>query len=121
MSGHSMKALALSSSDTDLIHISSGYVLGSWSDLRSRTVTERRLSKTFSLIRGPIEFNPILAPPRSVTRGLGHRKSDVSDLRPFKVPELGNTRVLVVHLLRIKILAKGMDCTKVGCFRLWLF
>jgi hypothetical protein len=38
--------------------------------------------------------------PPIVTRGLDHRKSDVSDLRPFKVPELGNTRVLVVHLLR---------------------
>jgi hypothetical protein len=83
-----MKTLALSSSDTDLIHISSGYVLGTWSDLRSRSVTERRLSKTFSLIRGPIEFNPILAPPRSVTRGLDPR----------------------VHLLCIKVLAKKMDC-----------
>jgi hypothetical protein len=66
-------------------------------------------------------IDAVLAPPRSVTRGLDHRKSDVSDLRPFEVPELGNTRVLVVHLLRIKILAKKMDCTKVGCFRLWLF
>jgi hypothetical protein len=32
--------------------------------------------------------------------GLDHRKSDVSDLRPCKVTELGNTRVLVVHPLR---------------------
>ena len=57
----------------------------------------------------------------AVTRGLDHRKSDVSDLRPFKGAELGNTRVLVVHLLRVKVLAKRMDCTKVECFRLWLF
>jgi hypothetical protein len=49
-------------------------------------------------------------PPRGVTRGLDHRKSDVSDLRPSKVSELGNTRVLMVHLLRIKVLAKKMDC-----------
>jgi hypothetical protein len=31
--------------------------------------------------------------PKKPALGLDHRKSDVSDLRPFKVPELGNTRV----------------------------
>jgi hypothetical protein len=31
--------------------------------------------------------------PKKLALGLDHRKSDVSDLRPFKVPELGNTRV----------------------------
>ena len=41
--------------------------------------------------------------PEKPALGLDHGKSDVSDLRPFKVPELGNTRVLVVHLLRIKV------------------
>jgi hypothetical protein len=34
--------------------------------------------------------------PKKPALGLDHRKSDVSDLRPCKVPELGNTRVLVV-------------------------
>jgi hypothetical protein len=31
------------------------------------------------------------------TLGLDRRKSDVSDLRPYKLAELGNTRVLVVE------------------------
>jgi hypothetical protein len=71
-------------------------------------------------MRGSIELIHLPARLAAVTRGLDPRKSDVSDLRPFKVPELGNTRVLVVHLLRIKaILRKGWIATKVGCFRLW--
>jgi len=65
---------------------------------------------TMSTNAWPGRIDPVLAPPRGVTRGLDHRKSDVSDLRPSKGPELGNTRVLVVHLLRIKVLAKRMDC-----------
>src|SRR6266478_5159837 len=64
----------------------------------------------------PGRINPVVAPPHSVTRGLDHRKSDVSDLRPFKVPELGNTRVLVVHLLRTKVFAKRMDCNQSRMF-----
>jgi hypothetical protein len=55
---------------------------------------------------------PILVTPTpAVTRGLDHRKSDVSDLRPFKVPELGSTRVLVVHPFR-----KKMDCNQSRMF-----
>jgi hypothetical protein len=52
---------------------------------------------------GPVELIQYLPAP-SVTHGLDHRKSDVSDLRPSKGPELGNTRVPVVHLLRINLL-----------------
>jgi len=33
---------------------------------------------------------------KKLALGLEHRKSDVSDLRHVKVPELGNTRVPVV-------------------------
>jgi len=58
--------------------------------------------RSVEAVRGPGRIDPVLAPPSGVTRGLDHRKSDVSDLRPFNVPELGNTRVLVVHLLRKK-------------------
>jgi hypothetical protein len=64
-------------------------------------------------MRGSIELIHLPARPAAVTRGLDPRKSDVSDLRPFKVPELGNTRVLVVHLLRIKVfLRKGWIAPK---------
>jgi hypothetical protein len=43
-----------------------------------------------------------LEPIRGVTRELDHRKSDVSDLRPSQVPELGNTRVLLIHVFARK-------------------
>src|SRR5258708_30874018 len=53
--------------------------------------------------------------PKKSALGLDHRKSDVSDLRPSKVPELGNTRVLVVapgfrrRSCSIKKLERGDD------------
>ena len=71
---------------------------------------------TMSTNAWPGRIDPVLAPPRGVTRGLDHRKSDVSDLRPSKGPELGNTRVLVVHLLRIK-----SSCEKDGLHQSRMF
>jgi hypothetical protein len=53
-------------------------------------------------------------PNSGVTRGLDHRKSDVSDLRPFKVQNSGTPEFWWSIFF-----VRGWIATKVGCFRLW--
>src|SRR5260370_8469320 len=73
----------------------------------SARIATRRITYSLvvltALMRGSIELIHLPARPAAVTRGLDPRKSDVSDFHPFKLPELGNTRVLLVHLLRINV------------------